>query len=122
RRRLLEYLVDRDDTKRIVWIYFNPSTRSIRKIGKISCPNLPSCYQHPNYTEKVTQIEVSDINYFLSYIPLLQKLINPKILKSINESKNLILWYTLHRYSSLLKQKKWLTTVYDCTDNWTNKD
>lgn len=119
RRRLLEYLAAKESTSKILWIYFNPNSN--KKLGELSYPKLPKKYnKYPYY--KIKQIEISDYRYLLSFITFFQGGIVKKILKEIGENDNNFLWYTLHRFASLSKLKIWKKTMYDCSDNWTNKD
>jgi len=119
RRRLLEYLAKKQTASAVYWVYFKPGP--IYKIGKLSYPKLPKKYEKYPYN-KIKQIEISDFKFLLSFITFFQSFLVGKILNEFKGEGKKILWFTLHRFAKLSEIDIWSNLIYDCSDNWTNKD
>lgn len=119
RRRLLEYLAKKDSTIKVYWIYFHCT--SIHNIGKITFPELPKKYESHPYN-KIIQIEVADYKFLLSFMTVFQGFLVKRILTKVHQSENMYVWYTLHRFAKFSQLRIWRNMIYDCSDNWTNKD
>ncbi len=122
RHRIAEYLINHKNTYEVIWIYpitndFKTPIQSMRKLRVLQNEN--SILENGIKEYPI----INSIGGFKQHYEVFQKQTYIRVrelLKSSHEnSKRLILWYTVPLCSLLGNILNWDRVIYDCSDLWT---
>ncbi len=111
RHRLAAYILEQDTDARIFWIMPKPS--SVRRIVA------SSSIQIEQMEPKVYRIHVYNVWNLFNFGGILSRLATRGLRHHIQKNNNpKVLWYTHPSYPELSSIERWHSTIYDCSDLW----
>jgi teichuronic acid biosynthesis glycosyltransferase TuaH len=111
RHRLAAYILEQDTDARIFWVI--PKPTSVRRILT------SSIIQIEQMEPKVYRIHVYNVWNLFNFGGILSRLATRGLRHHIQKNNNSkVLWYTYPSYPELSSIERWHSTIYDCSDLW----